>query len=170
LLGNTACGLCGVESLAELHRRAEDRVGPVVPVTDAAIRRAFAALPMHQPLNAATRSVHAAAWCDLDGAIRLVREDVGRHNALDKLIGALARTERLQDPGFVVMSSRCSYELVSKAAAANTQLLATVSAPTSLALDWAAALQLPLAGCVRSGAGDRVVRFSARATEATDAG
>lgn len=173
LHGSTACGLCGLESLAELHGRSSHNapVGTATtPIDDAAVLRAFAALPSHQPLNRATRSVHAAAWCRTDGEIRLVREDVGRHNALDKLIGALARAGRLAEPGFVVMSSRCSCELVSKAAAANTRLLATISAPTSMALEWSAALALPLA-CRAGGAADaRVVRFPARDLEEPRAG
>lgn len=173
LLGSTACGLCGLESLAELHRRTSHRdpIGAATPpIDDAAILRAFAALPAHQPLNQATRSAHAAAWCRTDGEILLVREDVGRHNALDKLIGALARAGRLSEPGFMVMSSRCSYELVSKAATANTRLLATISAPTSMALEWSAALALPVA-CRTGGAGNaRVVRFPPRDQEDPHAG
>ncbi len=162
LLSSTACGLCGLESLAQLHQRGTEPVshaGTAPVVSDAAILRAFAALPAHQPLNAATHSVHAAAWCTLDGDIVLAREDVGRHNALDKLIGALARRDELATPGFVVMSSRCSYELVYKAGVANTRLLATISAPTSMALSWSHALSLPLA-CRAGGPTDgRIVRF-----------
>jgi FdhD protein len=170
LLSSTACGLCGLESLAELHGRAarhEYTAGE--SVDDAAVLRAFAALPAHQPMNQSTRSVHAAAWCLPDGEIVLVREDVGRHNALDKLIGALARAGRLSTPGFVLMSSRCSYELVYKAAAANTRLLATISAPTTMALEWSAALSLPLACYLRGAAGDRVVRFPVHDREVSDA-
>jgi len=169
LLGSTACGLCGLESLAQLHQRgtAVEGVRNRTEVSDAAILRAFAALPAHQPINAATRSVHAAAWCEPGGSIALVREDVGRHNALDKLMGALARRDALAQPGFVVMSSRCSYELVYKATVANTMLLATVSAPTTMALEWSAQLQLPLACRVGDETDGRVVRFH---TEGTDAG
>ncbi|MCC7052031.1 MAG: formate dehydrogenase accessory sulfurtransferase FdhD [Gemmatimonadaceae bacterium] len=164
----TACGLCGLESLAALHAR-QDRSRTESPQTgdsalipdigDSALDRAFAELPGLQPLNARTRSVHAAAWCAPDGAILLVREDVGRHNALDKLVGALAQSGRLSQPGFVVMSSRCSFELVQKASVTGARLLATVSAPTSMALQWAEALGLPLA-CRAGGNGvRRFVRF-----------
>jgi FdhD protein len=159
LASSTACGLCGIASLAQWHQRAGEAV-PRTAITEAAIRSSVLALPAHQPLNAQTRSVHAAAWCQPNGAISLVREDVGRHNALDKLIGALARASRLAEPGFIVMSSRCSYELVYKAVTANTQLLATLSAPTSLALTWARSLALPLA-CVlpERDAGPSIVHF-----------
>ncbi len=170
LAGNSSCGLCGLESLADLHRVAESRafargarvgIGEATDalISDEAVLDAFAALPSHQPMNRETHSVHAAAWCAPDGTIILVREDVGRHNALDKLIGALARRQQLTQPGFIVMSSRCSYELVYKAAATDTMLLATISAPTSMALEWSRALSLPVV-CRIGGASDgRVVHF-----------
>jgi len=171
LVGSTACGLCGLESLAQLHARSDrdaagDAAGEAAAafralhsVTDDAIVAAFTELPTRQPINRETHSVHAAAWCDPDGAITLVREDVGRHNALDKLIGALARRDMLKQPGFIVMTSRCSYELVYKATVANTLVLATLSAPTTMALRWAEALALPLV-CRAGGAHPtRLVRF-----------
>lgn len=165
LLSNTGCGLCGLESLAQLHQRApRAAVASSVEIADTAIAAAFAALPASQPIFRETHSVHAAAWCEPDGTLVLVREDVGRHNALDKLMGALARRDMLAQPGFVVMSSRCSYELVYKAAVANTLLLATISAPTSMALEWSAALALPLACCFRSAGAARVVRFASEQT------
>jgi len=142
--GVTGCGLCGVESLAEAIRRPDRRPGARAPVTAAAVRQAMENLKSHQPLNRATRTVHAAAWCDLDGAIMLAREDVGRHNALDKLIGAMRHDGPWRAPGFIVMSSRCSFELVSRAARTHAALLATISAPTGYALDLARALDLPL--------------------------
>lgn len=167
LLGSTACGLCGLESLAALRPRnvvaanaaadADADADAVQPIADSAIMAAFAALPALQPLNNTTRSVHAAAWCLPNGDVSIVREDVGRHNALDKLIGALARTNRLGEPGFIAMSSRCSYELVYKAAAAGASVLATISAPTSLALEWSAALGVPV---VCRGPGQQIVRFT----------
>jgi FdhD protein len=159
LLSSTACGLCGIESLAELTRqnssRAERAEGPLA-VSDVAIFAAFASLLDHQPVNRATHSVHAAAWCTPTGVIALAREDVGRHNALDKLIGAMAARHMLADDGFIVMSSRCSYELVYKAALTHCRMLATISAPTTMALEWSHALSLPLACCSREG----IVRFS----------
>jgi FdhD protein len=161
VLGNSGCGVCGIDSLAQLHGRHVPTRAGCVAVPDEAVRRAFADLPAHQPLNARTHSVHAAAWCDLTGRVLVVREDVGRHNALDKLVGALAASYRLHEPGFVVMSSRCSYELVYKAAATNAQLLATISAPTTMALQWSAALSVPLASALRRSDRYEVVRFPA---------
>ena len=159
LAGTTGCGLCGLESLAALHRRQEatqrERQANSV-ISDESIGAAFAALPPLQPINRETHSVHAAAWCRPDGHIETVREDVGRHNALDKLIGARARQGRLEEPGFIVMTSRCSYELVSKAASAGAMVLATISAPTTLALAWSQVLGVPLACCGPVG---RIVRF-----------
>ncbi len=143
LEGRTGCGLCGVETLA-------DAIRPMQPIESGktpgkgAVARAFGQLDVSQPLNQETRSVHGAAFCDLDGDILLVREDVGRHNALDKLIGALYREGLAGRNGFIVMTSRCSFELVQKAAHMGVALLATVSAPTSLALDLAAAVGLKL--------------------------
>lgn len=159
VLGNSGCGACGIESLAQLHGRQPRARGECADVSDEAVRRAFAELPTHQPLNARTHSVHAAAWCNLEGRVQLAREDVGRHNALDKLVGALALADRLQEPGFVVMSSRCSYELVYKASATNAQLLATISAPTTMALQWSTSLGLPLASALRRGEHVDIVRF-----------
>ncbi|MBU6365542.1 MAG: formate dehydrogenase accessory sulfurtransferase FdhD [Gemmatimonadetes bacterium] len=166
-----ACGLCGLESLAALQARVPARAGsrPLAAAESAtaaldatmldAVRRAFDALPGAQPLNAATRSVHAAAWCTPDGALALVREDVGRHNALDKLVGALALAGRLQEPGFVIMTSRCSYELVAKCAHTGARLLATWSAPTGMALRWARAVRLPLLAVSRARDGVALVSF-----------
>ena len=144
LEGRVGCGLCGVEALESLPVRARARAGERVAIAHDAIRRGFDALPARQPLNRATHSVHAAAWCQPSGDIDLVREDVGRHNALDKAIGALARSKRLDEPGFFVLTSRCSFELVYKAAATAAGVLATLSAPTSLALEWSETLELPI--------------------------
>jgi FdhD protein len=129
---DSSCGLCGVESLEQALR-------PLPAVSawtgeDAAVFAALAALDAMQPLGAATRAVHGAAACTVDGAIRLVREDVGRHNAFDKLIGAMLRGGLAWDGGFALLTSRCSYELVEKAALSGCPMLATISAPTALAL------------------------------------
>lgn len=163
IAGATGCGVCGLESLADFHSVEVEPAAGLANVTDGAIQAAWAALPALQPLNAATRSVHAAAWCTLEGHVVLVREDVGRHNALDKLVGALARQGLLGEPGFIAMTSRCSVELVSKAAVAHAALLATISAPTTLALEVAERLGMPVA-C--SGPGQQVVRFPKEAVHA----
>jgi FdhD protein len=136
LAGRTGCGVCGTESLALLDLAPAPITAPArrIEPTAATIRRAAEALRGRQQLMAATGGVHAAAWCDAQGSIVAVFEDVGRHNALDKLIGHLARTRESFDAGFVFLSSRASYELVRKAARMQIQMLATISAPTSLAI------------------------------------
>lgn len=147
----SSCGLCGVENL-EQAMRSLPRVTAVSRADDAAVFRARGDLADRQPLNARTGAVHAAALCDADGAIRLVREDVGRHNAFDKLIGAMRRQGLGWDGGFALLTSRCSYELVEKAVLSGCPLLATISAPTGLAVARADAAGLPLRVLVRSDA------------------
>jgi FdhD protein len=154
LEGRSGCGLCGMQRLDQVVRdvrpvRADYRISA------GAIARALSALPERQAMNRVNHSVHAAAWADPDGAIILVREDVGRHNALDKLIGAMARAKTEPSRGFCVMTSRCSFELVQKCAAVGIPCLATVSAPTSLALDLARRAGMVLA----SASPDGVVLF-----------
>lgn len=130
---DSSCGLCGIENIEQAMR-------PLPSVAERwsgsadAVFAAAAALSMHQPLNRATGSVHAAAQCAFDGTILAVREDVGRHNAFDKLIGAMLHAGAGWDGGFALLSSRCSYELVEKAAISGCPMLATISAPTDLAL------------------------------------
>lgn len=133
-VSESSCGLCGIENL-EQALRPLPRVTARCEADDAAIFRALEGLGAHQPLSAATGAVHAAAACSPDGAIRLAREDVGRHNAFDKLIGAMLRGGQGWDGGFALLSARCSYELVEKAALAGCPMLVTISAPTSLALE-----------------------------------
>jgi len=133
-VSESSCGLCGIENL-EQALRSLPGVAAGSPPPDRAVFAALGDLSAHQPLNAATGGVHAAALCGRDGAIRLVREDVGRHNAFDKLIGAMMRQGLDWDGGFALLSSRCSYELVEKAALAGCPTLVTVSAPTGLAID-----------------------------------
>ena len=136
LAGRTGCGLCGVESLDAAMRpvRALQATGAV---SRAAIERAMAALPGQQRINRLNGATHAAGWAAADGTLVAVREDVGRHNALDKLGGALAARGIVEPGGFVVVTSRCSYEMVQKAAALGALAIAAVSAPTSLAIETA---------------------------------
>ncbi|WP_088183350.1 formate dehydrogenase accessory sulfurtransferase FdhD [Sphingobium sp. Z007] len=142
-VSESSCGICGIENLEQAIRPLP-RVAATSRTDRAAIFRALDALDDHQPLNAATGAAHAAAWVGADGMIRLVREDVGRHNAFDKLIGAMARIGADWDGGFALLSSRCSYELVEKAVLADCPLLVTISAPTRLAVSRAEEAGLPL--------------------------
>lgn len=150
-VSEASCGLCGIENL-EQALRPLPRVSEAWVGEDAAIFRALAALDALQPLNRRTRAVHGAAACGADGTVRLVREDVGRHNAFDKLIGAMLRAGQGWDGGFALLTSRCSYELVEKAVLAGCPLLATISAPTTLAVTRAAEAGLPLRVLVRDDA------------------
>ncbi|WIO74025.1 formate dehydrogenase accessory sulfurtransferase FdhD [Porticoccaceae bacterium LTM1] len=151
LTGRTGCGLCGAESLEQaLHlplplHRGESEHGEKMDA--GIIHRAMQALPEQQPINRITGAVHAAAWADLKGNITCLREDVGRHNALDKLIGALAKAERPN--GFLLVTSRASYEMVQKAGWAGMNLMAAISAPTSLAIELAEKLNITLLGFTR---------------------
>ena len=132
--GRTGCGLCGIEDFSQMPspRPTLQSQSPIAPD---AILAALSELEARQPLNQATHAVHAAAWCGRDGIIVLSREDVGRHNALDKTIGALARAAVAPHSGFFVITSRCSFEMVAKAAIFGAGTLVSVSAPTSLALE-----------------------------------
>jgi len=151
LAGVTGCGLCGVVAIEDALRPLA-RLAPGPPVAASAIAAALAALPGLQTVNRLTGAVHAAALAAADGTIRLLREDVGRHNALDKLIGAAARAGLVPAPGFVVVTSRCSMEMVQKAAAFGCPLIAAVSAPTSLAIELAGRSGLGLVAFARGGA------------------
>lgn len=133
-VSESACGLCGIENL-EQALRPLPRVTQNSQAEISAVFHALSALPAMQPLGLETGAAHAAALCDRNGAIRLVREDVGRHNAFDKLIGAMLRSSAHWDGGFALLSSRCSYELVEKAVLADCPLLVTISAPTTLAME-----------------------------------
>lgn len=151
--GKTGCGLCGVESLDYFEREACLPDAPAAcgaPIDPAALHRAMAAMAGRQQLHHATGAVHAAAWADPQGTLVCVREDVGRHNALDKLIGALAQGGAAA-PGFALVTSRASFEMVQKAARAGFGLLAAISAPTALAVRMAEEAGLTLAGFVRGG-------------------
>ncbi|WP_443021552.1 formate dehydrogenase accessory sulfurtransferase FdhD [Sphingobium sp. AntQ-1] len=154
-VSESSCGMCGIENLEQAIRPLP-KVTAVSRADPAAIFRALGGLCDHQPLNAATGAAHAAAWVGADGAILLVREDVGRHNAFDKLIGAMARQgDRARadwDGGFALLSSRCSYELVEKAVLSQCPMLVTISAPTRLAATRAEAAGLPLVVLARGDA------------------
>jgi FdhD protein len=142
--GRSGCGLCGVENIADVVRVTAPVPRRVRPDA-AAILKAAAELPSRQPMNRLNHTVHGAAWVSLVGDVLIVREDVGRHNALDKLIGALFEGETDLSSGFVLMTSRCSFELVQKAATVGIGALVTVSAPTALALKIARDARLFLA-------------------------
>jgi FdhD protein len=148
MTGRTGCGVCGIDDLDAL-RRAEIATTVAPPVRLAPIERALAGLDAAQVLNARTRAVHAAAWADASGLILHAREDVGRHNALDKLIGALLRASVEPLSGFIVITSRCSFEMVEKAASFGARTLVAISAPTSLAIERARALDIALIGIAR---------------------
>lgn len=148
LTGRTSCGLCGAQALEDAVRQPAPVSGG--PVIDAPIlRRALADLHERQPLNGATGATHAAAWVHADGAIALLREDVGRHNALDKLIGAMARAGEDVQRGFLVVTSRASYEMVQKAATVGIALIVAISAPTALAIQLAEQTGVTLIGFAR---------------------
>ena len=148
-VGKSSCGLCGIENL-EQALRPLPRVGRPAPIAPAVIFAALEAIRAHQPLNAATGAVHAAALCDAEGAILAAREDVGRHNAFDKLIGHALRERRDLAAGFALLTARCSYELVEKAALAGIPMLVTISAPTDLAIARAKEAGLTLIALARS--------------------
>ncbi|RIX46923.1 MAG: formate dehydrogenase accessory sulfurtransferase FdhD [Rhodocyclales bacterium GT-UBC] len=151
LAGRTGCGLCGVDSLANLTRMpAAPLATPAWQLSPAAIAEGLRQLPHWQALREQTGAAHGAAWADLDGNIQFLREDVGRHNALDKLVGALARQTTATASGFALVTSRASYEMVQKAATAGISALVAVSAPTGLAIRQAEAAGILLVGFARA--------------------
>lgn len=148
LAGRTGCGLCGTESLEQALPRIEQRVAPLALEVHV-LSRALREMRTLQALQSATGATHAAAWCDAGGQVQLLREDVGRHNALDKLIGAVARARRDATRGFFAVTSRASYEMVQKTVRAGVGVLAAISAPTALAVRSAEAAGLCLIGFAR---------------------
>lgn len=147
-VSESSCGLCGMDNIEEVLR-------PLPPITARietcrqALSRALATLSDHQPLGRETGAMHAAAFCTPDGTILCAAEDVGRHNALDKLIGALARQDIDPRSGFILLSARCSFELVEKTIRAGCPMLVTISAPTSLAVERAIQSNLALVALAR---------------------
>src|ERR1700727_3025240 len=159
--GRTGCGLCGIEDFSQMPSPRPPLHSPA-PIAPEAIRAALSELEAQQPLNQATRAVHGAAWCGRDGKIVLVREDVGRHNALEKTMGALARAGVAPNSGFFVITSRCSFEMVAKAAIFGAGTLVSVSAPTSLALERAQRFGVRLIAVARS---DQALCFDGERTD-----
>jgi FdhD protein len=149
MAGRTGCGLCGTESLEQVEPPLQPLLPCATPLSPPAIAAALRALPSHQPLQQRTGATHAAAWCAPDGALRLVREDVGRHNALDKLVGAMVEAGTDPRDGFCCITSRASVEMVRKAVAAGITALIAVSAPTARAVATARQAGLALAGFAR---------------------
>jgi FdhD protein len=147
-LGDSSCGICGLESV-DMALRPLPPLPPAALPAAPAIARALRSLREGQELGLATGATHAAAFCDRDGGIGVLREDVGRHNALDKVIGALARGGIDPAQGFLLVTSRASYELVEKTVRARCPLLVAISAPTDLAVRSAKAAGLALAVVAR---------------------
>jgi len=142
-VAESSCGLCGIENL-EAVAKPLPHVAAHEPLEPAAIFRAISELRAHQPLTKATGAAHAAAFATASGEIVTVREDVGRHNAMDKLVGALATARQDPAAGFILSTARCSYEIVEKAVRAGATRLVTISLPTSMAVERAKAAGLSL--------------------------
>jgi len=148
MVSRTGCGLCGVETIGDALRLPSE-VGRTLRVERGALWRAGAELSRQQSVNNATNTVHGAGWSTGDGELRVAREDVGRHNALDKVLGALARAGTPASSGFVVVTSRASYEMIQKAALCGVELVAAISRPTGLAIRFAEAAGVTLVGLLR---------------------
>lgn len=147
MAGPSGCGLCGIESIEQMTRCIEPLETGTLP-SQSALDKALSDMRARQVVSQSTSGAHAAIWCDMDGNIVSVREDVGRHNALDKLIGWHSLNA---NSGFVLVSSRASYEMVAKAATAGIGVLAAVSAPTSMAVETAKTANLKLIAFASSG-------------------
>jgi FdhD protein len=150
LEGRAGCGQCGIVELDEVLRQPPP-LPRTLAVTPAALHDAVSRLTAGQPLGTATGTLHAAAWADRAGTIHVVREDVGRHNALDKVIGQLLQRRIARHSGFLLLTSRASHEMVQKSAVAGIELVAAISGATGLAARLAAACNLTLVGFTRTG-------------------
>jgi FdhD protein len=148
LVSRTGCGLCGVETIQDALRMPE-KIPHTLDISRDALYLAVHELGKQQPLNNETNTVHAAAWANQFGELMVVREDVGRHNALDKVLGALDRASTPIKDGFIVVTSRASYEMVQKAAIYGVELVAAVSRPTGLAVRYAQFAGVTLVGLLR---------------------
>jgi FdhD protein len=149
LPGRGGCGICGTRQLEDAVRQ-PGHVEVRASIQRVALQRALSGLHERQPMNAATGAMHAAAWSDVDGNIVLVREDVGRHNALDKLIGAMHHAGIDAAEGMLLLTSRASYEMVTKAASVGIGIIAAISAPTALAIRLARSAGVTLVGFART--------------------
>jgi FdhD protein len=148
LVSRTGCGLCGVELIRDAIRLPE-KLPHALDISRDALFLAIHELGKQQTLNNETNTVHAAAWANQFGELQVVREDVGRHNALDKVLGALGRADTRIRDGFIVVTSRASYEMVQKAAVFGVELVAAVSRPTGLAVRFAQMAGVTLVGLLR---------------------
>ncbi len=160
LAGRTGCGVCGITDLSEMPSMAT-KYAKHVEFAPTSISKALGQMDELQTLNKRTHAVHAAAYCDTAGTIIALREDVGRHNALDKLAGSILRDGIEARDGFLLITSRASYEMVEKAARLGVSLLVAISAPTSLAIERANAFGMTLVGIARA---DGAVAFSGPAS------
>ncbi|HSQ29348.1 MAG TPA: formate dehydrogenase accessory sulfurtransferase FdhD [Gemmatimonadaceae bacterium] len=148
MAARTGCGLCGIERIGDVLRLPTG-VARSLTIARDALWRSSAELSRAQTINNDTSTVHAAGWSTSDGVLRVAREDVGRHNALDKVLGALARAGTTASDGFVVVTSRASYEMVQKTAMCGVELLAAISRPTGLAIRFAESAGVTLVGLLR---------------------
>lgn len=148
MAARTGCGLCGIERIGDVLRLPAG-VARSLSIARGALWRSSAELSRAQTINNDTSTVHAAGWSTPDGVLRVAREDIGRHNALDKVLGALARGGAAASDGFVVVTSRASYEMVQKAAICGVELLAAISRPTGLAIRFAESAGVTLVGLLR---------------------
>ena len=149
LLGRTGCGLCGAENLDQALRLPEKKIVHILTISEGAMIQALQSIEASQTLQKKTGATHACAWVNETGEIQIVREDVGRHNALDKLIGAI-KDRDMTDQGFVITTSRASYEMVQKTVMLGASMLIAISAPTGLAIRTALKYGVCLVGFARA--------------------
>jgi FdhD protein len=149
LLGRTGCGLCGAENLYQALRLPEKKIAHLLTISETAMIKALQSIEASQTLQKKTGATHACAWANERGEIQIVREDVGRHNALDKLIGAIKRRD-MTEQGFVITTSRASYEMVQKTVMLGASMLIAISAPTGLAIRSALKYGVCLVGFARA--------------------